>query len=151
MASSQRNQEMKSSTAYLVAPLIGWLIAQVAKNLIGKRSRRKGGVEKYLMSGGMPSAHTATVVTLITVIFINEGFSTLFAVAAWFAAIIVYDALVVRRSVGEQGIALTKLLGKNGQKEQLPFVALGHKPLEVIAGAAIGVVTGIVVALFITI
>lgn len=141
---------MKSSIAYLLAPLIGWLIAQIAKNLISKRGHRGGGVEKYLLTGGMPSAHTATVVTLITVIFVNEGFSALFAVTAWFAAIIIYDALVVRRSVGEQGMALTKLLKKNGSKEPLPFVALGHKPLEVAAGAAIGIVTGVIVALFIT-
>lgn len=141
---------MKSSIAYLLAPLLAWLIAQIAKNLIGKRGRRKGGVEKYLLSGGMPSAHTATVITLVTVIFVNEGFSALFAVAAWFAAIIVYDALVARRSIGEQGVALTKLLKKNGSKEPLPLVALGHKPLEVVAGAAIGILTGLLVALFIT-
>lgn len=141
---------MKSSIAYLLAPLLAWLIAQIAKNLLAKRGQREGGVEKYLLSGGMPSAHTATVITLVTVIFVNEGFSALFAVAIWFAAIIVYDALVARRSIGEQGIALTKLLKKNGTKEPLPLVALGHKPLEVVAGAAIGIVTGTIVALFIT-
>lgn len=140
---------MKSSIAYLLAPLLAWLIAQVAKNLIGRRGRQ-GGVEKYLMSGGMPSAHTATVITLVTVIFVHEGLSALFAVAVWFAAIIVYDALVARRSIGEQGVALTKLLKKSEYKEKLPLVALGHRPLEVIAGAAIGVLTGAIVALFIT-
>lgn len=140
---------MKSNIAYLVAPLIGWLIAQIIKNFLGV-SGRHGNIEKYLTSGGMPSAHTATVVTLITVIFAHEGLSVLFAVAFWFAAITVYDALVARRSIGEQGGALTKLLEKSGYKGAMPRVALGHKPLEVIVGAIIGIATGLTVALFIT-
>lgn len=142
---------MKSSVAYLIAPLIGWLVAQTLKNILGGVQKGGGRVEKYLTSGGMPSAHTAVVITLVTVIFVHEGFSELFAVAVWIASITVYDSLVARRSVGEQGVALTKLLKKSETKEPLPRVALGHKPLEVLAGAIIGALTGGVVALFITI
>lgn len=141
---------MKSSVAYLIAPLIGWLIAQITKNVLGVHGTH-GSIEKYLTSGGMPSAHTATVITLMTVIFVHEGFSALFAVAAWFAALTVYDSLVARRSIGEQGVAIRKLIKESGQKVAFPKVALGHKLPEVVVGAAIGLVTGYVVALFITV
>lgn len=141
---------MKSSFAYLLAPFIGWLVAQTIKNILGIQSGKYGRVEKYLTSGGMPSAHTATVITLVTVIFVHEGCTALFAVVVWVAALTVYDSLVARRSIGEQGTALTKLLKTSGHKGDMPKVALGHKPVEVVVGAIIGVLVGWIVALFIT-
>lgn len=142
---------MKSSIAYLAAPLIGWLIAQASKNFLNKTRTGSAGIGKYLRSGDMPSAHTAVVITLATVIFAHEGFSGLFAVTFWFAAITIYDALVARRSIGEQGVSLVKLLKRSElAKEPLPRVAIGHKPLEVLGGAVIGIVVGLVVAFFIT-
>lgn len=99
----------------------------------------------------MPSGHSAVVTSLATVIFIHEGFSGLFAVAATLAMLTVYDALVARRSIGEQGQALIRLIEKSPfAKDPLPRVALGHKPLEVIAGMTLGGVLGMIVAFFIT-
>lgn len=143
---------MKSSYAYLLAPFLGWLVAQVLKNLLNPSSlRRRSGVGKYMTSGEMPSAHTATVVALMAVIFFNEGVSDLLAIAGVLAAITVYDALVARRSIGEQGDALLRLIEKSPfAKDPLPRVALGHKPLEVVAGAVLGVAIGYIVAIFIT-
>lgn len=142
---------MKSSYAYLLAPFLGWLLAQVVKNILRLFSQ-KGSISKKLFSSGdMPSAHTATVVALATVIFANEGISNLFALASVLAAVTIYDALVARRSIGEQGTALLRLIEKSPfAKEQLPRVALGHKPLEVVAGGVLGLVIGMIVAIFIT-
>ena len=142
---------MKSSYAYLLAPFLGWLLAQVVKNILRLFSQ-KGSISKKLFSSGdMPSAHTATVVALATVIFAHEGVSSLFAVASVLASVTIYDALVARRSIGEQGTALLRLLEKSPfAKEKLPRVALGHKPLEVLAGGVLGGVIGLIVAIFIT-
>ena len=143
---------MESNIAYLLAPFFGWLIAQIVKIVINRTTKKEGGFSKYFSSGEMPSAHTATVMALLTVLFITEGFSPLFAVAATFGAVTVYDALVARRSIGEQGVALVKLLGKSPfSKDPLPRVALGHRPLEVIVGGGIGIAVGLTVAFFITI
>lgn len=58
--------------------------------------------ELYI-SGNMPSAHSATTMSLTTLIGLSEGIdSVIFALAA-LAAVVMYDALMVRRSVGEQG------------------------------------------------
>lgn len=142
---------MKSSYAYLFAPAIAWLIAQILKNLLNEKRKGSAGIAGRLRSGDMPSAHTAVVVALSTVIFFSEGISNLLAVTVWFAAITIYDALVARRSIGEQGLALTKLLKKSSfAQDTMPSVAIGHKPLEVMVGAVIGGIIGWGVALFIT-
>lgn len=142
---------MKNSYAYFLAPLIAWVIAQVAKNLINSNGKRSGGpIEKYLRTGGMPSAHSAVVMALAAVIFTREGFSELFAVVVWVAAITIYDALVARRSIGEQGVALLGLLKNSTVKGVPPRVAMGHKPLEALAGALIGIGVGVIVALVTT-
>lgn len=143
---------MKSSYAYLLAAFLGWFVAQLLKNVLQISVKgRSGGIEKYMSSGGMPSAHTATVVAFTSVVFVHQGVSDLFALSTVLAAITIYDALVARRSIGEQGTALLKLLAKSPEfKNQLPRVALGHTPAQVFIGGVIGLVVGYVVALFIT-
>lgn len=99
-------------------------------------------------SGGMPSAHSATVVALASVIAMESGVdSPLFAVALLFAAVVMYDAMMVRYSSGEQGEAILSILGKLESNIQHPKVAKGHLPAEVAAGALIGIVTAAVVFL----
>lgn len=140
---------MRSSFAYILAPLLGYLTAHILKYLLAVRKQRSRKI--FFRSGNMPSSHTAVVMALTSVIFFHEGVSNLFAVVGTFAAIIIYDALVARRSIGEQGVALVKLLEKSSfSKDPLPRVALGHKPLEVVAGGALGLSIGFIVAFFIT-
>ncbi len=141
---------MKPSLAYLLAPVLGFMTAQTLKYVLA--SKREKSWRQFFRSGSMPSSHTAVVVGLATVIYAHEGFTELFAVVAVLTMITVYDALVARRSIGEQGTALLRLLEKSSfAKDPLPRVALGHKPREVLVGAALGIVLGIIVALFITI
>ena len=134
---------MKSNFAYILAPLLGYLLAHSIKYLLGLR--RRGTWRQWFQTGGMPSSHTAVVVALTSVIFFHEGTTSLFAVAATFSSIVIYDAMVARRSIGEQGKALLELLGENGRKVK---IALGHTPQEVLAGTVLGVFIGFVVALF---
>jgi len=86
------------------------------------------------------------------VVGVRDGVeSGLFAVTAVIALITAYDSMMSRRSAGEQGVALRKLLEKSPfAKDPLPYVALGHKPLEVAAGALLGFLIGLSVAFLIT-
>lgn len=143
---------MKSSIGYLLAPVLGYLFAQALKFLAPHNKQQKRTWRQWFRSGNMPSSHTAVVVSLASVILFHEGVSDLFAVAATLAMVTVYDALMARRSIGEQGMALLRLIEKSPfAKDPLPRVALGHKPLEVMAGAVLGIMIGFVVAFFITI
>ncbi len=140
---------MKASVAYLLAPTIGFVVAQAIKFLLADRANRDW--RQFFRSGNMPSGHTTVVVALATVILANEGLSPLFSVASVLAMLTVYDALVARRSIGEQGAALIRLIEKSPfAKDPMPRVALGHKPKEVAAGVVLGISIGMIVANLIT-
>ena len=132
---------------YLIAALLGWIIAQGSKYifaLIKGRSVRK--LQSLYISGGMPSAHSATVMALVSVIGLKNGIdSGLFGLGFVFASVVMYDGMTVRRSSGKQGIVLKKLISEINSPIKTPRFAKGHEPIEVLVGAVIGVVIGAVV------
>ena len=140
---------MPALSSYLIAILAGWIIAQGAKYIIvAAKNRNFDHVRQLYLSGNMPSAHSATTVALATVVGLRDGIdSAVFAVAALFAAVVMYDAVMVRRSVGEQGMAITSVIRELKSKTKLPRSAKGHEPLEVVVGALLGVCIGLVVFL----
>ncbi len=140
-------------SAYFIAAGSAWLAAQGIKYALQARKNKTfKGVKALYLSGNMPSAHTATMTALTTVVAMRDGLeSGLFAVTATLTAVVAYDAMMARRAAGEQGLALHKLLAKSPfAKDPLPYSALGHKPLEVAVGALLGCLIGICVAFFIT-
>jgi uncharacterized protein len=134
---------------YLIAIIAGWLIAQGSKYLlVAVKQRRFDHFRQLYLSGNMPSAHSATTVALVAVIALRDGIdSGLFAIASLFAAIVMYDAIMVRRSSGEQGEAIQKLIKEQKSSVPLPRAAKGHTPVEVAVGAVLGMVIGAVVFL----
>lgn len=132
---------------YIIAALVGWVTAQLCKYLIASVKHRSLASFRHLyLSGHMPSAHSATTVALLVVVAGIDGIqSGLFGVAFLFTCVVLYDALMVRRSSGEQGVALTALIKEHESKVRLPRVAMGHTPLEVAVGALLGLVVGLAV------
>lgn len=132
---------------YLLVIVTSWLVAQGAKYIIiAVKSRNFSHFRQLYLSGNMPSAHSATIVSMAILIGLREGFdSAIFGLALTVAGIVMYDAVMVRRSVGEQGLAIQELirLAKNGVV--LPRAARGHTPLEVLVGAILGALIGLVV------
>jgi acid phosphatase/vanadium-dependent haloperoxidase related protein len=101
---------------------------------------------KILLSGGMPSAHSAIVVSMAVFLGLQDGLnSSVFGLSVWLAIIVMYDAMMVRYSSGMQGEVLNKLIMEQGSKLKKLRVAHGHTPVEVLAGALIGAVVAIVV------
>jgi len=126
---------------YIVAPVLGWLSAHIVKFVIGLTKGQKDW-RVFFRSGSMPSSHTAVVVALATVIAFRDGFgSPFFGIAATLGAIVIFDALNVRRAVGEQGKVLEALVKKSGVTTPF-FEAKGHTVTEVIVGAMIGLTVG---------
>lgn len=138
---------MHHISPYIVAIILGWVVAQGLKYaIIAARQKTLASFRHLYLSGNMPSAHSATVAALLTVIALKDGIdSGLFGLATLFAAIVMYDAMMVRRSSGEQGFAIRALIKEQGSKVKIPRAAKGHEPLEVLVGAAIGMVLGVVV------
>lgn len=136
-------------SSYLIAIAAAWVVAQGAKYAImAIRHRSLSHFRQLYVSGNMPSAHSATVVALMAMVGLRDGIDTaIFAVAAMFAAIVMYDAMMVRRSSGEQGAAIRALIREQKSKVPLPRAAKGHSPLEVAVGAVVGALTGYIVFL----
>jgi acid phosphatase family membrane protein YuiD len=140
---------MELLSPYLLTVLIAWIVAQGAKYLlVALKQGRFDHIRQLYLSGNMPSAHSTTVVALATIIGLKEGVdSGLFAVVALLAGIVMYDAVMVRRSSGEQGAAIQQLIKEQKSSVPLPRAAKGHTPFEVLVGAALGGVIGVVVFL----
>jgi acid phosphatase family membrane protein YuiD len=134
---------------YLITIFMAWFIAHIVKYIINSiKNERYNFRSNLFMSGGMPSAHSATTVALMTIIGLKDGVSSdLFGLATLFALIVMYDAMKVRRSSGEQGKAIHELIKEQDSSVKLPRAAKGHTPLEVVSGALLGLTIGIVVFL----
>jgi acid phosphatase family membrane protein YuiD len=140
---------MQTVSPYLIAIITAWVVAQGMKYLIlSAKNRNVNNLRQLYLSGSMPSAHSATVVALTIMIGLRDGFeSGLFGLAALFAGIVMYDAMMVRRSSGEQGIAIQELIRERKSNVKVPRAAKGHTPLEVLGGALLGAAIGTVVFL----
>jgi acid phosphatase family membrane protein YuiD len=140
---------MGGISPYIIAVFLSWVAGQGAKYLIlVVKHRSFNHFRQLYISGNMPSAHTATVISVATLIGLYEGVeSGLFGLAALVAGIVMYDAVMVRRSSGEQGTAIQELIREQHSKVALPRAAKGHTPIEVLVGAVLGLVIGLVVFL----
>ena len=128
---------------YLVIPFVSWWSAQFLKFLINFIITKKIDITRLVGSGGMPSSHSSSTVSLATVVGINLGVASVeFALAMAFALIVMYDAAGVRRATGKQAQILNRLLyHKKGEfhlEEELKEL-IGHTPVEVFAGAILGI------------
>lgn len=134
---------------YVIAIIATWLIAQGVKYLIvAIKQRSFSQLRQLYLSGNMPSAHSASVTALVVMIGFRDGIgSGLFALATLFAAIVMYDAVMVRRSSGEQGAAIQQLIKEQNSRVALPRAAKGHTPVEVLVGMLLGALIGLVVFL----
>lgn len=137
---------------YWVSPLIAWGLAQLLKFFLSSTSG-KPDFKKLYSSGGMPSAHTAMVVALSITVMVFEGASnSVFGLSLVFATIVIYDAFGVRRASGEQAKALNKLIDtlakeahKSRDEERLQDL-IGHRPIEIVAGAVLGAVVSLLLS-----
>ena len=122
-----------------------WATAQFIKVLIDLWLNKKLDWHRCFGMGGMPSSHTALVVALVISIAFQDGAgSSTFAVSFMLAAVVIYDALGVRRETGRQSEVLNQIVthvlveGKPITEKQLKEL-VGHTPLEVLGGLIVGI------------
>ncbi|MDD6041667.1 MAG: divergent PAP2 family protein [Clostridia bacterium] len=129
----------------LYAALIGWFMAQALKIPIYYLVEGKWDWHRFHGSGGMPSSHTSMVVSASIMLGALNGFdSALFAAALVFSSVVMYDATGVRRETGRQAEIINQILqdvlinGRPISNVELKEL-IGHKPIEVAAGAILGI------------
>ena len=131
----------------MITAAVAWFIAQALKMILSFAENKKIDWELATASGGMPSSHTAFVVSASTMIGKSEGFeSAIFALSAVLALIVMYDAMHVRRAVGNIGQTLNQMINRFNKTGKLDIEnvkeILGHSPLQVAAGFVLGVAVG---------
>ena len=142
------------SNEVLVSAVVGWTVAQVLKTLIDFGLNKSFTPERLVGSGGMPSSHSATVCGLTVASGLCYGVDSFqFAISFILAAVVMYDAIGVRQETGKQAKLLNmimeqdifKLNMEQFQEKLKEFV--GHTPLQVFAGAILGVILALLVNL----
>ena len=134
---------------YIIVPVCLWLAIQIFKVLYDLVTTKKFNFKRIMGAGGMPSSHSAVVVSLTTLIGKYEGVNTpIFALSLAMAFIVMYDAAGVRRAAGKQAELLNKIIetpNLSGVEVSERLVeVLGHTPVQVIVGAMLGVVVGLI-------
>ena len=136
----------------LLVALFACVLAQLIKVAVELIQHGKLNFRSLVGTGGMPSAHSALVTALATGIGQTSGWeSGIFAIALIFAIIVMYDASGVRQAAGKQARILNQIMDELSQGET-KFTEdrlkelLGHTPVQVIAGAALGTVVSWIAA-----
>ncbi|MED3662403.1 divergent PAP2 family protein [Ureibacillus sp. FSL K6-8385] len=151
--------------APLILALFSIIFAQIIKVPIHFLFTGQINWSLFTSTGGMPSSHSAAVTSLATAVGYETGFdSPIFAVAALFAGIVMYDASGVRYQAGQHAAMLNKIRREltvffrdmkhwnekdgNEKQEELKTL-LGHKPNEVLTGAITGIAIAVIFYTFI--
>lgn len=132
----------------LIVPLCALFIAQGLKTLIDVIVNRKISFERMVGDGGMPSAHTTTVVSAMLMCGFTAGWgSPLFALSTILAIIVMHDATGVRRETGKQAVVILDMLKVMQEyfwekdattKAEKLKVLVGHSKLQVFFGILLG-------------
>ena len=140
----------------LYVALLSWLAAQICKTIIDFIMAGKLNFERLFGAGGMPSAHSALVCSMTIATVRKFGVSSpFFAFSFVLAAIVMYDAMGVRRAAGEQAKVLNRLVDDWMDEDDEGFNRLrergkrlkekvGHTPFEVLSGALLGILIAMV-------
>lgn len=128
----------------LMCAAISWCVAQFFKVMITLWLDKKLDWRRCFGMGGMPSSHTAFVFSLAMSIAFQEGANSVaFALSFALAAVVIYDAMGVRRETGRQSEVLNQIMtqmlveGKPIDEKQLKEL-VGHSPIEVLGGLIVG-------------
>jgi len=135
------------------------LFAQFVKVPIHFIATKKLDFSLMTSTGGMPSSHSAAVTSLATAVGFETGLdSPIFAVAAMFAGIVMYDATGVRYQAGQHAVIINRIRNElsiffreakhwpekdESEKIQELKTLLGHKPSEVLMGALTGILIAV--------
>lgn len=144
---------------------LSWFTAQFCKFLLTLALHHRLAPERFYGSGGMPSAHTATVCSLMMGAVRRCGYSSVeFAICAILAMIVIYDALGVRRAAGRHAGVINRLLqwdeftdvafegdeavtdedGDGHKDPKMLNELIGHTPMEVMGGAMVGILVSLI-------
>ena len=129
----------------LAVTFFAWFLSCVIKGLLVCVREKRLDMTRFMGPGGMPSSHSTMVAALSAATGIAEGFdSSMFAITLGLALVVMYDASGIRRAAGQQASMINMIIEAWDENDPLEKQIklkelLGHTPLEVFAGCALGV------------
>ncbi|HOJ92952.1 MAG TPA: divergent PAP2 family protein [Dictyoglomaceae bacterium] len=128
-----------------VIPIFIAILTQVVKGTIRSIQEKRLIRRAFFEWGGMPSSHSALVVSLSLIIGLKNGFdSSIFILSTFFAGFVIADAIGVRLASEEQAKVINKILRNEIEDKELKNIRLkesiGHTPIEAFIGGIIGFV-----------
>lgn len=145
-------------TRYIVASFLSFLLAQVSKLGLTFLQEKRLEAHRLVSSGGMPSSHSALVMGLTTSVGLGHGAdSAIFAISLIFSVVVMYDAAGVRLQAGQHADVLNQIVFElppehpvaNSFKPLREMI--GHTPVQVVAGALLGMLVASVVHVIVSI
>lgn len=137
-------QEFLNNNVFFVV-FFAWAFSCVLKGFLVWVKDKKLDMTRFMGPGGMPSSHSTIVTCLAACVGLKEGFdSSLFVICCAFALVVMYDASGIRRAAGQQAKMINMIIDAWDETDPLEKQIrlkelLGHTPLEVCAGAALGI------------
>lgn len=130
-----------------IVALLAWFITQFIKLLLGVIREKRFDFRWLVGTGGMPSSHCAGGAAFATCLGLEYGFdSPIFAIGLVFAIVTMFDAQGARQAIGKQAVLLNKMFEdiyfKKPIKEDRLRELIGHTPVQVLAGAVLGIILG---------
>ena len=136
---------------FVITPISSWIVAQIVKSIIFVIINKKFDIKRLMGDGGMPSGHSATVMSLTVLTGIVYGCGSWnFAISAILTLIVGHDAMGVRREVGKHSSVLNEIISTFetiGKKEPFDIKLnelAGHTPLQVWMGGLLGAANAVV-------
>ena len=136
------------------------LLAQIVKIPVYYIKHRRWRFGLIVSTGSMPSSHAAFVSSLATSVALYAGVDSIyFAIAFVLAAVVIYDAMGIRRHAGKHAAMLNKLIADLKELKESPGLMkrfsdpsyqkqfkelLGHEPAETFWGTIFGITVAIV-------
>lgn len=138
----------------VITAFIAWATAQILKTITHAIVYKKIDFKRLLGDGGMPSCHSAVVSSTALAIGLIEGFnSSLFALAAVVAIVVMHDASGVRLETGKQAKIIKDMSQFIESLNNIKFddeslkEFVGHTHLQVFMGAILGVIVALIINL----
>ena len=131
------------SNKILISAFSSFIVTGLLKIFFAYVKTKKIDYKVMFHTGGMPSSHTAFVISASTAIYFLEGVSNLFALSLIVCLIVMADAIGLRTAVGKQATLINRIIdefikSKTIKTERL-YELLGHTPLQTLAGFILGI------------
>ena len=99
------------SNQFIVVSALSWFLAQLIKTILNLIMTKELVLERMVGAGGMPSAHSAFVVSLMVTAGRICGWNSFeFAICFALAAVVMYDATGVRQAAGQHAQVLNQIV-----------------------------------------